>query len=59
MKALCWQGKEKVEVKNVRDPKILNPGGVPDCSGFRTGTAAMRAVRPSFSAYLTQRQIHS
>ena len=28
MKALCWQGKEKVEVKNVRDPKILSPGDV-------------------------------
>jgi threonine dehydrogenase-like Zn-dependent dehydrogenase len=25
MKALCWQGKQKVEVKNVPDPKILNP----------------------------------
>ena len=26
MKALCWQGKESVEMKNVIDPKILNPG---------------------------------
>ncbi len=25
MKALCWQGKERVEVNNVPDPKILNP----------------------------------
>lgn len=26
MKAVCWEGKQSVEVKNVRDPKILNPG---------------------------------
>ncbi len=26
MKALCWMGKEKLEVQNVPDPKILNPG---------------------------------
>ncbi len=25
MKALCWQGKGKVRVENVPDPKILNP----------------------------------
>ncbi len=25
MKALCWEGKTKVEVKVVRDPRILNP----------------------------------
>jgi threonine dehydrogenase-like Zn-dependent dehydrogenase len=25
MKALCWQGKNKVEVERVRDPGILNP----------------------------------
>ncbi len=25
MKALCWMGKEKLEVQNVPDPKILNP----------------------------------
>ncbi len=25
MKALCWQGKNKVSVENVPDPKILNP----------------------------------
>ena len=25
MKALCWQGKEKVRVETVDDPKILNP----------------------------------
>lgn len=25
MKALCWQGKHKVEMKTVRDPHILNP----------------------------------
>ena len=25
MKALCWQGKHKVGVENVPDPKILNP----------------------------------
>lgn len=25
MKALCWQGKHQVAVKQVRDPKILNP----------------------------------
>ena len=26
MKALCWMGKEQLEVQNVPDPKILNPG---------------------------------
>ena len=25
MKALCWQGKHSIQVKNVRDPSILNP----------------------------------
>ena len=25
MKALCWQGKNKVEVERVSDPEILNP----------------------------------
>lgn len=25
MKALCWEGKHDVKVRNVRDPKILNP----------------------------------
>ena len=25
MKALCWQGKEKLRVESVADPKILNP----------------------------------
>lgn len=25
MKALCWQGKHDVQVKDVRDPRILNP----------------------------------
>src|SRR5438105_286442 len=25
MKALCWQGKERVHIDNVPDPKILNP----------------------------------
>ncbi len=25
MKALCWQGKHDVQVKQVRDPRILNP----------------------------------
>ncbi len=25
MKALCWQGKHDVAVKNVRDPRLLNP----------------------------------
>ncbi len=25
MKALCWMGKEKLEVQNVNDPKVLNP----------------------------------
>lgn len=25
MKALCWQGKHDIELKNVRDPRILNP----------------------------------
>ena len=25
MKALCWQGKNKVEVERVNDPVILNP----------------------------------
>lgn len=25
MKAVCWQGTNKVEVKNVPDPKIINP----------------------------------
>src|SRR5437588_7878245 len=25
MKAVCWQGKEKVTVETVPDPKILNP----------------------------------
>ena len=25
MKALCWQGKNKVEVERVNDPEILNP----------------------------------
>lgn len=25
MKALCWEGKQKVSVKNVNDPRILNP----------------------------------
>lgn len=25
MKALCWEGKNKVDVLNVREPKILNP----------------------------------
>ena len=25
MKALCWQGKSKVEVESVNDPVILNP----------------------------------
>ena len=25
MKALCWQGKENVQVENVNDPVILNP----------------------------------
>jgi threonine dehydrogenase-like Zn-dependent dehydrogenase len=25
MKALCWQGKHSISVKNVRDPQILNP----------------------------------
>ncbi len=25
MKALCWMGKEKLEVQNVKDPEILNP----------------------------------
>ena len=24
MKALCWQGKEKLEVETVEDPRILN-----------------------------------
>lgn len=26
MKALCWQGKESVEIRNVNDPKILSLG---------------------------------
>jgi len=26
MKALCWEGKQSVEVKNVKEPRILNPG---------------------------------
>ncbi len=26
MKALCWMGREKLEVQDVPDPKILNPG---------------------------------
>ena len=26
MKALCWQGKNKLSVESVDDPKILNPG---------------------------------
>lgn len=25
MKALCWEGKGKVELKHVRDPRVLNP----------------------------------
>lgn len=25
MKALCWEGKHSIQVKNVRDPRILNP----------------------------------
>src|SRR5687768_4207916 len=25
MKAICWEGKHKVSVMNVREPKILNP----------------------------------
>ena len=25
MKAVCWMGKEKMQVHNVPDPKILNP----------------------------------
>lgn len=25
MKALCWEGKQKVSIQNVPDPKILNP----------------------------------
>src|SRR4051812_16215034 len=25
MKALCWQGKQDVQIKNVQNPKILNP----------------------------------
>ncbi|MBC7457974.1 MAG: alcohol dehydrogenase catalytic domain-containing protein, partial [Bdellovibrionaceae bacterium] len=28
MKALCWEGKQSVSVKNVRDPKILRPDDV-------------------------------
>ncbi|HZM05007.1 MAG TPA: alcohol dehydrogenase catalytic domain-containing protein, partial [Candidatus Saccharimonadales bacterium] len=28
MKALCWHGKHHVEVEEVPDPKILNPGDV-------------------------------
>ncbi len=28
MKALCWMGKEKLEVQNVPDPKILNPNDI-------------------------------
>lgn len=28
MKALCWEGKHAVSVKNVRDPKILRPDDV-------------------------------
>ncbi len=28
MKALCWEGKQKISVKNVRDPKILRPDDV-------------------------------
>lgn len=26
MKALCWEGKKKISVKNVHDPRILSPG---------------------------------
>ena len=26
MKALCWEGKQSIGVKNVMDPRILNPG---------------------------------
>lgn len=26
MKALCWQGKQDVQLKRVKDPQILNPG---------------------------------
>lgn len=25
MKALCWEGKHSIQVKNVKDPRILNP----------------------------------
>src|ERR1700684_1903709 len=28
MKALCWEGKQKISVKNVHDPKILRPDDV-------------------------------
>ena len=28
MKALCWEGKHEVQVKNVRDPRILRPDDV-------------------------------
>ena len=28
MKALCWMGKEKLEVQDVPDPKILNPNDI-------------------------------
>jgi threonine dehydrogenase-like Zn-dependent dehydrogenase len=25
MRAVCWMGKEKIEVSNVPDPEIVNP----------------------------------
>ena len=28
MKALCWEGKQNVAVRNVRDPRILRPDDV-------------------------------
>ena len=35
MKALCWQGKTKVDVERVNDPVILNPRDGIVRGGFR------------------------